>query len=480
MKESLFPDKPVLLVDDEVQFLLSAEFALNSSGITNTLTCSDSREVMSMLAEKPVSIIALDMTMPHIKGWELLPKIVAEYPEIPVIIVTAINEVDMAVESMRNGAFDYLVKPVDDTRLITTLKRAIELKSVREENRLLKQYFLTDKLEYPEAFSDIITANPKMRNIFQYIEAVASSPLPILITGDTGVGKELVAQSIHEISRRKGEFVPLNIAGVDDHLFSDTLFGHKRGSFTGADRDRKGLIEQAAGGTLFLDEIGDLEFESQVKMLRLIQDGTYFPIGSDVAKLSDARILVATNVDLNEMQRTGKFRKDLFYRIQAHHIHVPPLQERREDIPLLLEHFLDKAARILNKKRPTAPKELIPLLRNYTFPGNIREMEGMIFDAVSRHKSGILSMESFKEKINFHDDHPVYTEADLSTVAQINPEAIHIPPNFPTFKEMEHVLIEEALKRAEGNQTIAAQLLGITRRALNNRLSRSRKKLEDG
>ena len=477
MSETLHPVNPVLIVDDEEQFLLSAEFALNGSGLTNTITCSDSRKVMSILSEIPVSIITLDMTMPHISGSELLPQIVAEYPEIPVIIITAINEVDNAVESIKNGALDYLVKPVDDTRLITTIKRTIELSAVREENRRLKQYFLSDKLEYPEAFSEIITHNPKMRSIFQYIEAIASSPLPILVTGETGVGKELVARSIHQVSQRKGQFVPVNIAGVDDHLFSDTLFGHKRGAFTGADRDRKGLIEQAAGGTLFLDEIGDLEFESQVKLLRLIQDGTYFPIGSDVPKLSDTRILVATNANLNEMQRQAKFRKDLFYRIQAHHIHLPPLRDRKEDIPMLLTHFLEKAAKTLNKKTPAAPKELIPLLRNYTFPGNIREMEGLIFDAVTRHKSGILSMESFKEKVVFQHLDTTPDGNSLSYSEKALEETIIIPEGiFPKLKEMEQILVEEALRRAEGNQTIAAELLGLTRRALNNRLSRTKKK----
>ena len=190
----------------------------------------------------------------------------------------------------------------------------------------------------------------------------------------------------------------MNVAGLDDALFSDALFGHKRGGFTGADRDRPGLVEQAAGGTLFLDEIGDLSPASQVKLLRLLQEGTYFPIGSDVMKRADIRVLVATNRDLRALQASGGFRKDLYYRLQAHHLHLPPLRERREDLPLLVAHFLAKAAGLLGRPAPTPPRELVPLLALYSFPGNVRELEGLIYDAVSRHRSGVLSLRSFREK----------------------------------------------------------------------------------
>lgn len=474
MKDSSYPANPVVLVDDEEQFLLSAEFTLNANGINNTLTVSDSRELLPILEKKPVSVILLDMTMPFIKGWELLPQITERFPEVPVIILTAINEVELAVDSMKNGAMDYLLKPVDDTRLIATIRKAVEINEIRAENRRLKSYFLSDKLENPEAFEEIITCDPRMRKIFQYVEAVAPSPLPILISGETGVGKELIARAIHYNSNRNGEFVPVNVAGVDDHLFSDTLFGHKKGAFTGADRDRKGMIEQATNGTLFLDEIGDLGFESQVKLLRLLQEGKYYPIGSDVPKTANVRIVLATNADLYNLQKEGKFRKDLYYRIQAHHIVLPPLRNRPEDVALLLEHFLEKAAKALNKKKPTPPKELITLLTNYGFPGNVRELEGMVFDAVSRHRSGILSMEAFKEKVvpQLGED-PILHQPDVDT--ENNNGLMMSGDHFPTLKEMENVLIDKALERADGNQTIAAQLLGLSRRALNNRLSRAKK-----
>ncbi len=471
MNESIYPKLPVLLVDDEQQFLLSAEMALNANGVTNVLQSYNSLEVMSILSEKEVSVILLDITMPHKTGDELLQEIHQEFPNISVIMVTAVNEVETAVECMKNGAIDYLLKPVDETRLVTTLKRAIEFTEIREENLKLKEYLLSDKLDSPDAFSDIITDSENMRSIFQYVEAIGSTSLPVLITGDTGVGKELIARAIHLISGRNGEFVPVNVAGVDDNLFSDTLFGHKKGGFTGADRDRKGLIEQASNGTLFLDEIGDLSFESQVKLLRLLQEGKYYPIGSDISKLTNARFVIATNADIDSMQKQGKFRKDLFYRLQAHHINVPILRERKNDIPLLVDHFIAKAAKELGKKQPTPPKELAILLRNYPFPGNIRELEGMIYDAISQHKSGILSMDSFREKIKL--SLPDFELVQENEVGFEDDNQIKFSELLPTLKGVEKMLIQEALGRANGNQSIAAEMLGLTRRALNNRLSRS-------
>lgn len=472
MNPSQFPTLPVLLVDDEEQFLLSMSFTLTAEGINHVVQCQDSREVMTLLSKQDFSVTLLDMSMPHISGRDLLSLIVRDYPDIPVIIVTALNEVETAVECMKSGALDYLVKPVDDVRLLACIRRAINLSEVRHENKLLKDYLLTDKLEHAEVFSQIFTQNRTMRSIFQYVEATSKTILPVLITGETGVGKELIARAVHQLSGRQGEFVAVNVAGVDDHFFSDTLFGHKRGAFTGADRDRKGLIDHAAAGTLFLDEIGDLSTESQVKLLRLIEERKYYPIGSDIPKVTDARIVVATHQDIESMQAQGKFRRDLFYRLRTHHIHLPPLRDRKDDIPILVEHFLEKAAQSLDKKKITPPRELFTLLAAYHFPGNIRELEGMVYDAVSQHKSGVLSMESFREKIA-----PGQKDGqELSGHEGESPRAdreIIFPERLPTLKETEQILIAETLKRAGGNQTIAAQMLGLTRRALNNRLRRS-------
>lgn len=474
-KISLNPFRPILLVDDEKLFLSSAELVLNSNRLSNVDTCSDSTKVMNLLKSKEYSLVVLDINMPNISGKELLSKILEDYPEMVVIILTAINDVDNAVECMKLGAFDYLVKPVDDERLLSSIKRGLYFSSVRNENILLRESLFKDSLEFPEVFSNIITNSDRMRSIFKYTEAIAKTNLPVLITGETGVGKELIAKAIHKISDRYGELVSLNVAGIDDNLFSDTLFGHKKGAFTGAEIDRKGLIEQAENGSLFLDEIGDLSIESQVKLLRLLQDGKYFPLGSDVAKLSNTRIIVATHKDLDKMKDDDTFRKDLYYRLQAHHVHIPPLRDRKKDIPILISHFLNKASEALGKKRPKSPKELYTSLTNYSFPGNIRELEGIIFDAVSRHTSGILSLESIRKKTIGTEDELKEEKEQINNLENYD-ESIIFTAQFPTFKQAEVLMIKEALKRSDNNQTIAAQLLGITRRALNNRIQRLKEK----
>jgi DNA-binding NtrC family response regulator len=456
-----------MMVDDEEQALDSFEMTLRSANINNFVRCQDSREVLSLLSGQSIELMLLDLRMPHVSGEELLPAITGDFPEIPVIVITGANDLETAVNCMKMGAFDYMVKPVETSRLMAGVKRAIELCELRRENRLLKAHVLSDRLENPEVFSEIVTCSPVMHSVFQYIEAISNSPRPVLITGETGVGKELVAKSIHILSKLEGGFVPVNVAGLDDNIFSDTLFGHKKGAFTGADQARGGLLEQAAGGTLFLDEIGDLSTASQVKLLRLLQSGEYFPLGSDVAKRSDARIVVATNQDLDAMQASGNFRKDLYYRLCDHHIQIPPLRDRREDLPLLLEHFLEKASGTLKKNRPTPPEELVILLSTYHFPGNIRELESMIFDAVTSHKSGKLSMDTFK--VHIHGKQPL-TNVQAGEVSVRGAASISFSEQLPTLKQIEGMLIDEAMRRSKGNQSIAALSLGITRQALNRRL----------
>ena len=235
--------------------------------------------------------------------------------------------------------------------------------------------------------------------IFRYLEAIAPSPQPVLITGETGTGKELVAQALHRLSARPGEFVAVNVAGLDDAMFSDTLFGHTRGAFTGADGARDGLITSTAEGTLFLDEIGDLTVASQVKLLRLLQDGTFYPLGADRPRRSRARIICATNCDVAQGVSAGTFRKDLYYRLRTHHLNLPPLRARTGDLPLLVQHVVDKAAQVLGKAAPTVPLALYQLLNAYPFPGNVRELEGLLFDAVARHQGTTLSLQSIKEAI---------------------------------------------------------------------------------
>lgn len=463
MKQGNTIQKAVLLVDDEQMVLNASSLSLRSSGIGNVLMLSDSREVMGFLASHPVSVIVLDLQMPHISGMKLLPRITQEYPHIQVILMTASDEISTVVECMKAGASDYMVKPVEPSRLVSAVKKALELSEMSNELFLLKQRLLSGELEHPELFSSIITRNAKMLSLFQYTEVVAATRQPIIITGETGVGKELLARAVHELSGCRGEFVALNAAGLDDNIFSDTLFGHRKGAYTGAETSREGLIVKAAGGTLFLDEIGDLSESSQIKLLRLMQEKEFYPVGSDFVQKSDARIVLATNRDLQQQIREGKFRNDLYYRLRAHQVHIPPLRERLDDIPLLLDHFLSASAALFGKPRPTPPPELATLLSLYPFPGNVRELEAMVSDAVARHVSGVLSMESFRNIISEENAARNAKEPDTNQLASMFGQ-------FPTIAKVEDYMIAEAIRLSRGNQGIAASMLGISRQTLNKRL----------
>jgi len=468
MDENLLPSFGVLLVDDELPWLRSLSMTLEGpGGLTNLHQCEDSRKVMAFLAQHDIGLVLLDLTMPHMSGEELLEKIVTEYPHIRVIILSGMNQLETAVNCMRLGAFDYFVKTVEEERLVDGVRRAIRMTELELENRAIKQRFLADQLDSPEAFAGIVTKNAAMRARFQYLEAVAPSTQPILITGESGVGKELVARAIHRLSNKSGSLVSVNVAGLDDNVFADTLFGHVRGAFTGAESVRKGMVETAANGTLFLDEIGDLNPASQVKLLRLLQDGEYYPLGSDQAKQMSARIVVATHADLEAKMSEGSFRKDLYYRLIAHHVHLPPLRERKDDLPLLLDYFLAQAADKLDKKTPTPPKELAVLLSTYHFPGNIRELEAMVYDAVSLHNSKTLSMQSFLERIGPRD--PIVSEPAFNAN---NP--FGVLDDLPTLQQANRLLVEEAMQRSAGNQSIAARLLGISQPALSKRIKQER------
>ena len=471
MTQGTYPPHPVLLVDDEVHSLASFDIALRAHGITNTIRCQDSREVAAILAKHEIESMLLDLMMPHVSGQEILRRVGQEHPDLPVIIVTGVNDVETAVQCIQQGAFDYVLKPVEAERLLPSIKRALEIRRLRRENTELSSRFFADKLAHPEVFSAIITNHPKMQAVFKYCEAVAEGQQPVLISGETGVGKELIAKALHDLSNRPGQFVAVNVAGLDDQIFSDTLFGHAKGAFTGADRPRSGLVEKAAAGTLFLDEIGDLSHTSQVKLLRFLEAREYYPLGSDVAKTSNARVLVATHKDAEKLQRDGVFRKDLYYRLRTHHIQIPPLRDRKEDIPLLLDRFLAEAAKEFHKKTPSYHKELITLLKGYHFPGNVRELKAMAYDAVGNHDSRMLGAESFKKTITHGrpatdemNDTGMGGEASGSWVTDLD--------QLPTLKDASRILIQEALRRAENNQRVAAHMLGITPQALNQRLKR--------
>ncbi len=312
-----------------------------------------------------------------------------------------------------------------------------------------------------------------MRAVFQYVEAVAATGEPVLIVGETGTGKELIARALHTVSGRPGAFVPVNIAGLDENILADTLFGHRKGAFTGAEHHRPGLVEQAAGGTLFLDEIGDLPSGSQLKLLRLIQEREYLPLGTDLTRRADCRMVFATHHDLEDEVESGRFRRDLLFRLQTHQVRLPPLRERLDDLALLLDHFLAQAAGLLQRKKPSYPRELLLLLGTYDYPGNLRELRNMVVDAVSRHPGGILGLEPFKDYIRARrgsQPEQVARGNAITPFAELK--------TLPTLKEAGRALVEEALQRVNGNQRLAAEMLGITRQALNWRLNQADEKDE--
>jgi DNA-binding NtrC family response regulator len=366
---------------------------------------------------------------------------------------------------MKLGAFDYFIKTDDEDRIVGGVLRAVRMKEMQRDYREMATHFASGELRHPEAFAAIVTGDRSMLNLFAYLEAVAKSPQPLLITGESGVGKEQIAKTAHVLSGCRGKLVTVNVAGLDDTVFADTLFGHLRGAYTGADTVRRGMVEEAAEGTLFLDEIGDLSIPSQVKLLRLLQEGEFFPLGSDQPKRLKARVIVATHQDLAAREADGTFRRDLFYRLRTHQVQIPPLRERTGDIPLLLDHFLEEAALALGKKKPTAPRELVPFLATYGFPGNVRELKAMVYDAVSVHRDRMLSMESFVKAVD-------RARPDAGVAAPLSPRKNPFSgfPELPTFSDAAGFLVMEAMDRAGNNQTLAARLLGISQPALSKRL----------
>ena len=470
MTQNPYPSFGILLVDDEPAWLNMLSLTLEGcAGITNIVTCTDSSRVLPLLDQGGIGMVLLDLTMPNLSGEELLKLIAEQHPEITTIVVSGMNQVATAVRCIKLGAFDYLIKTDEEDRIVGGVLRAIRMLEMKREYEEMASRVVSGTLRHPEAFAQIVTSDRAMLAIFSYVEAVAQSPQPLLITGESGTGKELLARAAHALSGCQGKLVAVNVAGLDDTMFTDTLFGHQRGAFTGADTARRGMVEEAENGTLFLDEIGDLSIASQVKLLRLLQEGEYFPLGSDRPKRLKARVMVATHQNLMTNISAGSFRRDLYYRLRTHQVLIPPLRERKGDIPLLLHHFLAEAAAALGKKKPTPTHGLAQYLATYSFPGNVRELRAMVYDAVSVHQDRMLTMEPFVKVI----ERSLQENAPASAPASpLNPFAGF--EDLPTFSDATGFLLMEAMNRAGGNQTLAARLLGISQPALNKRLKLQR------
>jgi len=466
---------PVVLVDDEVSELEAYGFLLTSMGVNQVVQVQDSRRLPAAMAGLGGCVLFLDLNMPHKSGLEVLKELRVTHPHIPVVIITANSEIESAVECLKQGAHDYLVKPINMNTFASALRNALEICALRHEVMTLKGVSFNRNLKSPEHFQHIITQNPTMIGLFQYIESISASREPVLILGETGTGKELVARAIHDASGLAGPFVAVDVAGLDDNLFSDTLFGHSKGAYTGADKHREGLVEKAAGGSLFLDEIGDLSPASQVKLLRLVQEGIFYPLGSDSARTCRARIISATHKSRNALAAVDqdRFRPDLFFRLSTHLIQVPPLRERKEDIPLIAAYLRDQAAKAMGKPVVKTGRQFAEVLAGHPFPGNIRELKTYIYDAVAQSTDTSLSVDTILDRLT-----------DASTAAGVQP--LHAAPardialedltgGFPTLAALIEYAIDQALDRTGHNQSQAARLLGISKQALSKRLKKREK-----
>ncbi|MDD2580461.1 MAG: sigma-54 dependent transcriptional regulator [Desulfuromonadaceae bacterium] len=473
MSHQDFSTYPIMLVDDEINALSLLKSFLCHEGFSKVSTFDDSLQALENFKREEVALAVIDLRMPKLHGRDLLEAFSELKPYVPVIVVTAENHIETAIDCMKTGAADYLTKPISINRFIAGVKRALELHSLNEDIILLDKATAEEITAPSPHIPSIITRDREMLTLLSYVEVVAKSRQPVLISGETGVGKELVARAVHTLSGLKGGFVSINIAGLDDQMLSDTLFGHRRGAFTGAQGDRDGLIMKAAGGTLFLDEIGDLSELSQIKLLRLIQENEYYQLGSDYPLRSNARLVVATNRILRQCMNERTFRKDLYYRLCTHQVAIPPLRKRRGDIPLLLDHFIRQAAKAMGKGKLSYRKELVDFLVTYEFPGNIRELQSIVYDFVSRTTTSKLST-SLLKKVIAREQEPakrVMCLGDADPGLECNGITF---PTIPTLKYAETIFIARALELAKNNQGTAARMLGITRQALNNRLRRAK------
>ena len=447
----------ILLIDDEKDWLVSFKRTLLQYDVTSSghiRTAQTKEEAFEILRQADIDLVFLDLMLGDISGKDVLHSIKQKYPKLPVIIMTGVNDIHMALNCGKLGAADYMVKTALIEEQISNIKRIIKIHQLENENNALKNELLSIDDEFP-AFESFITKSSQMHSIFKYLTALSVSPYPILITGESGVGKGVLAKAIVELSRPGKPFVSVNVSGLDTHVFSDTLFGHKKGAFTGADSNRVGAVQQADDGTLFLDEIGDLSNASQLKLLYLTQDGEYQQLGSDVTNKSHARLIFATNQNLENKCKAGEFRQDLFYRLNTHFVHIPPLRERPEDIVVLFHYFINKASKEFQKSVPEITPDVIELINAYSFPGNTRQLRAICFDLVAQTEN----------KIQVRDIRKYLTSNELKISFSER--------QLPKVDETINKLINEAMELANNNQTKAAAMIGISQSTLSRRLRKS-------
>ena len=374
----------ILIVDDEVSYLDLMRGLLEQEGFQNVITEENPLKVISILEQKDIELILLDVYMPQKSGLDLLEEIYAQFPKIPVIIITAVDEVEVALKAIKLGAYEFITKPPDTDRLFLTIKRALGKRLLETERDSLRKA-LSDEKPEQKVFSDIITDSPTMFKVFELVEIFAPTNETVLISGETGTGKDLLARKIHDLSpRQNGPFIAVNLASISPSLFESELFGHKKGTFTGAGNDKMGYFEAAKKGTIFLDEIGELPLELQGKLLRTIQYNEIMRLGDPKPINLDIRIISATNRNLLDAVNIKEFRADLYYRLNRGFIHIPPLKKRGDDVLILANHFLEEGNKIYNRNILGFSEDVVNDLRTYSFPGNVRELENIILNAVAK------------------------------------------------------------------------------------------------
>ncbi len=454
----------ILIIDDELSMREFLEVLLSREGYR--ITCAENGgKALDLIAQDQFDLLLLDIRLGDMSGIEVLKAAKTQNPQTIVIMISAYASAETAVEAMNEGAYDYVPKPFDKDELRETVARALELKTLEHEKEVMD-----DELKKNLLFGRIVGTSPGMLQIYDMVRQVAQTRTNILITGESGTGKELIARSIHEQSDRRDQpFVVINCGGIPESLMESELFGHKKGSFTGATQDKSGLFEAADKGTIFLDEIGELSQPIQVKLLRGVQEKVFKPVGGNEDIAVDIRIVSATNKKLEDEVIAGRFREDLFYRLNVIEIRVPPLRERMGDLRALAQHFLEKYADEMGKSVTKISSYAIDMLNRYDFPGNVRELENLMERSVALSNTNILLPDSLA--LSFHKRRWIEGSEDK----RFNIDAVANGINLDdVLDDIERAYIKKALELTDENKQKTAELLGITHRSIRHRL----KKLE--
>jgi len=448
----------ILIADDEPSILKLHTHMVQELGYAPILA-SDGKDAINKITSN-IKALLLDIKMPEKDGLEVLKFAREKYPELPVIMVSALHDLDMAVTAIKMGAFDYLTKPLDFDRLSTVLRNALNLSALKEEVTDLQ-----DKLRQSELFTDIVGKSDKVNEVFELVNRVLETDINVMIIGESGTGKELVAKALHKGSKRRdGPFIAVNCSAITSELAESLLFGHKKGSFTGATDDRAGYFEQADHGTIFLDEIGDMELEIQAKVLRILEEKRVRRVGEKEEHSIDFRVISATNRDLSRATAENKFRKDLYFRLEEYPIYLPPLRERKEDLPLLAQHFLKEFCESNNLAPKRFSKSAIQYMIQHSWPGNIRELKNVVRRSAVRTGTELIDqieLRKLEEKSGVEED---YREEKIDNKPMSEEE------EFTPLDEIEKQAIEKAYFHSDRNAAEAAKLLGISRATIYRKL----------